>query len=356
MLVPDHRRPPVSRPVPDRRGARRRWKVVAHAALLTTPLRGANAAPAVAPGEADPGSRDRPLCLYVSSYHRGYSWSDGVERGLREALGERCRVEQFDMDTKRQRTKEDMERAAARADALVERLAPDVVITSDDNAAKYFVVPYLKGGRVPVVFNGINWTVEEYGFPAANVTGIVEVAPIQPMIREGLALASGGTRAVYLGASTLTEQKNYERIAEVAGEFGVTLERLAVETLERWKEAFDEAQDYDFVIMGSYSGITRWDIDEASAHAVARTRRPSLTNHDWMMPVTAIGYTKLPEEHGERAGAMALAILDGTAVADIPLITNRKWDTWINPDIAGRMDAQLPERLQRRAKQADGRP
>ncbi|MEE8303670.1 MAG: hypothetical protein V3S24_14685, partial [Candidatus Tectomicrobia bacterium] len=25
-------------------------------------------------------------CLFISSYHRGYAWSDGVERGVRSVL------------------------------------------------------------------------------------------------------------------------------------------------------------------------------------------------------------------------------------------------------------------------------
>ena len=70
-----------------------------------------------------------------------------------------------------------------------------------------------------------------------------------------------------------------------------------------------------------------------------------------MMPVSAIGYTKLAEEHGERAGATALAILAGTAMRDIPLVTNSKWDTWINVALTSRLDTPIPERLTRRAKE-----
>ncbi|MFM1892820.1 MAG: hypothetical protein RLZ44_1897, partial [Pseudomonadota bacterium] len=40
-------------------------------------------------------------CLYISSYHQGYAWSDGVERGLRQGLEGQCELRQFDMDTKR---------------------------------------------------------------------------------------------------------------------------------------------------------------------------------------------------------------------------------------------------------------
>ena len=48
------------------------------------------------------------------------------------------------------------------------------------------------------------------------------------------------------------------------------------------------------------------------------------------MPYSAIGYTKIPEEHGEWAAAAAVAILGGVKAVDIPLVTNRRWDTWVN--------------------------
>ncbi|NIT35543.1 MAG: hypothetical protein GTN49_03415, partial [candidate division Zixibacteria bacterium] len=45
-------------------------------------------------------------CLFVSSYHKGYAWSDGVERGLRSVLEGKCELRQFDMDTKRNKSTE----------------------------------------------------------------------------------------------------------------------------------------------------------------------------------------------------------------------------------------------------------
>jgi len=306
--------------------------------------------PAGVPDRRTP-ARNRPLCFYVSSYHRGYSWSDGLERGLREGLRDQCEIVQFNMDTKRNRDAAFAEQAGREAYELIQRLRPDVIITSDDNAAKYLIVPYLMNTATPVVFSGVNWTVEEYGFPADNVTGIVEIAPIRPMIREALALVPETRTAAYIGALTLTELKNYERINATAQSFGLSLDSLLVETLDQWKTAFDVAQQYDFVVSGSYSGISDWDLDLAVEHATANTHRPCLTSHEWMMPVCVIGYTKLPEEHGELAAATAVALLGGIQPRDIPLLTNRKWDTWLNVDLSRHIDVTVPERLVRRAKQ-----
>lgn len=81
-------------------------------------------------------------CFYVSSYHQGYAWSDGVERGIRSTLSGHCQVRQFDMDTKRNTSEEFMKSAALKAKKIIEEWKPDIVIISDDNAAQYLIQPY----------------------------------------------------------------------------------------------------------------------------------------------------------------------------------------------------------------------
>ena len=38
-------------------------------------------------------------CLYVSSYHKGYEWSDGIEQGIATVLKGKCKLDKFYMDT-----------------------------------------------------------------------------------------------------------------------------------------------------------------------------------------------------------------------------------------------------------------
>ena len=293
---------------------------------------------------------DEPLCLYVSSYHKGYAWSDGVENGLRQTIDGHCELVQFDMDTKRNKTTEQKIQAGEDAYELIKKLEPDVVITSDDNAAKFLIVPFLKDTHIPVVFSGINWTVEEYEFPASNVTGIVEIAPIKPMLTQALKVSDNKTRAAYLGASTLSEIKNFNRINKVAKQMGISMDSILAEDFSTWKEGLTLAQDYDFLIMGSHSGINNWDDLKAQNYASQESKIISLTNHDWMMQYSMIGYTKIPEEHGQWAATSAVAILSGTRTSDIPLVTNRKFDTWVNNSLLNSANIQLSDQLLRKAK------
>ncbi|MGK0172895.1 MAG: ABC-type uncharacterized transport system substrate-binding protein [Gammaproteobacteria bacterium] len=297
------------------------------------------------------GAKSQPKCLFVSSYHKGYSWSDGVERGLRSVLAGQCEIKQFDMDTKRHKSEKEKMAAALEAKTLVEQWKPDVVITADDNAAKYFIQPYFRDHAIPIVFSGVNWTAREYGFPYSNVTGIVEVAPIQPMLLKARDIAEG-SRAFYLGADTLTERKNLARFQGAAAELDMALESRLATSLADWTEGLKKAQSFDFVIMGSNSGIKKWDAAAAVRSAMQYSKKLSVTNHDWMMPVTMFGMTKVPEEHGEWGAESALAILSGTSPQDIPIVSNRRWDLWMNKDLLNAAGVTLPRSLRRKAKRS----
>ncbi len=290
-----------------------------------------------------------PRCLYISSYHNGYAWSDGVEEGLRSVLNGKCDIRQYDMDTKRKRSAEDIQLAVAESQRIIESWKPDVVITSDDNAAKYLIVPHYKNSSLPYVFSGINWTVEEYGFPVSNITGIVEVAPIEPMLKEAMQL-SNGRKGIYIGADTLTERKNFKRILSGAENLSSSLSQVFVGTAEDWKSAFRDAQAFDYIVVGSNSGIVGWDDADISDFALQHSKTVSVTNHEWMMPVTALGYTKIPQEHGEWAASAALEILSGANPIDIPVVTNRRWDLWLNQGVVDTIGTELSTRFIRRAK------
>ena len=69
-----------------------------------------------------------------------------------------------------------------------------------------------------------------------------------------------------------------------------------------------------------------------------------------MMPVAALGYTKIPQEHGEWAASAALEILSGANVIDIPIVTNRRWDLWLNQGVVDAIGTELSARFTRKAK------
>lgn len=289
-------------------------------------------------------------CLFISSYHTGYEWSDGVAHGLRNTLQDKCEIKQFDMDTKRRKDETSIKQAALTAKNLIEVWKPDVVIIADDNAAKYVVASYYRDAPIPFVFCGINWSVEEYGFPYTNTTGIVEVAPIGLLLTKAINILGGVSSAVYIGADTLSERKNLQRFAIAADDHRITLKSYLVSTSSEWMEAYTTGQNHDFLILGSNSGIKDWDDAAIKQFVHTHTHKLSATNHGWMLPYTMLGFTKVPEEQGVWAGKAAIAVLNGARPIDIPIVTNRKWDMRINEELVKSSGIQISDAFAKKAK------
>ncbi|WP_089721758.1 ABC transporter substrate-binding protein, partial [Candidatus Entotheonella palauensis] len=236
------------------------------------------------------------------------------------------------------------------AKRLIETWQPDVVITADDNAAKYIIKPFYKDHKIPFVFCGINWTVKEYGFPYQNVTGMIEIAPIEPLFDKAETYVKAPQSAFYIGADTLTERKNLRRFQEAATRRGLRLDYRLTSTTEAWLAAYEAAQKTDFVILGSNSGINDWDRKRILNRLQHTASRMSLTNHEWMMPYAMLGLTKIPEEHGEWAAQTALLIMRGVSPSSVPIVPNRKWDIWVNPTLLKAANIQLPKTLVQKGK------
>lgn len=257
------------------------------------------------------------------------------------------------MDTKRHKDEVSIKKAALKAKKLIETWKPDVVITADDNAAKYLIQPFFKDHRIPFVFCGINWNVDGYGFPYSNATGMVEVAPIDDLFNKVQHILGGTHRAIYIGANTLTEKKNLKRFERAASKSGVILDSRLLTTTKDWLTAYIEAQEFDFIVIGSNSGINDWKVDSVLEAVKTSTKKLTLTNHGWMMPYTLLGLTKIPEEQGVWAALAALAILEGTKPTEIPIVSNRKWEIWINHTILVQSGVVIPESLIRKAKKVN---
>lgn len=284
-------------------------------------------------------------CLFISSYHAGYEWNDGIEAGLMRGLDNRCTVDRFYMDTKRHTSDDHGDAKARQALALIQRTVPDVVIAADDNASRYLVSRYLRNSDVPVVFCGVNWTVDEYQYPYGNATGMIEVAPIQPTLQVIEAVVPKPIRGTYLSSDVFTEHKDFLRYKQTFAASHVHIKGVFVRTLDEWRAAFIAAQSNDFVILGNNAGINDWDVVAAKRHVYQHARSFTVTNYDWMMPYAMFALTKLPEEQGEWAGQVAVAILDGTAPGAIPIVANRRWGVYSNPTLLEAAKVMVPSAI-----------
>ena len=282
-----------------------------------------------------------PRILFIDSYHAGYEWSDGITAGVKQVLAKHdVELRIHRMDTKRNTSEEFKTNAALKAKRVIEEFKPDVVIAADDNASKYLIVPHYRGGSLPFVFAGVNWDASVYGFPASNVTGMVEVSAVREMI-DIVQSISGGERIGSLGGDTTTMRKEVEKTKEI---LGIEFDEVAyVKTFDQWKREFLAMQDkVDIIYMYNNAGIAGWDNDQAAAFVRENTTVPSASVQSWMAPYVLVTHTKDPVEQGEYAAETAMRILHGTSPSTIPLTTNRRGRTIINNNIARQLNLEIP--------------
>jgi len=298
-------------------------------------------------------SAEQKKLLYVNSYHAGYGWSDEIEKGLLKALNitkktggtyddsaSEVQLQVFRMDTKLHHSEAFKKRSALAAKAIIDEWKPDIIVISDDNAAKYLVLPYLKDSTIPVVFCGLNWSADVYGFPTDTITGMVEVCPILETIKMMRPYARGG-RVGYIGAQTYTERKEIQYIKEklhlsfADGEL--------VTDFHHWKQAYLRLQKtVDMLIMFSPTIIQGWKEDLGYSFIQANTVIPTGCVGDLTARYTLLGKVKIAEEQGWWAGNIALYILDGTPVKNIPVTTNKSSKLLLNMNMAKKLGIKFP--------------
>lgn len=289
-------------------------------------------------------------CLYVSSYHKGYEWNDGIEKGIQDVLDGKCSLSKFYMDTKRNKSLEQIKQAALSAKEYIMKNDPDIVIACDDNAAKYLIKPYFRDAEKPFVFCGINWTVEPYGLPYSNTTGIVEISPIKPLIKEIKTVLKSTSKAIYIGPDVISQHKEYALNKKLYKNEGIELTPIFVKTLQQWQQAFIDAQSADFIIIGNNGGIDDWNKQQAINHVSQHAKVLTVTNYEWMTSYAMLAMTKMAEEQGEWAAKVSLAILGGEKPKNIPIIANRKWHIYINPFLLDKTNIKLTPDLEHKAK------
>ena len=169
------------------------------------------------------------------SYHQTYKGEIEIREGLEKALPG-ARFKYVWLDTKI--NKKGGPEKAKEAIELYQEFKPDGVIAADDSAQELFVVPYLKDKEpVPVVFCGVNFEAGKYGYPAGNVTGVLE----KKHYREGISFAQLIDRnvekiaVVYI--ENRTNRQNLSQLREEADSYQAKIVNYyRVERIDQLKE------------------------------------------------------------------------------------------------------------------------
>jgi ABC-type uncharacterized transport system substrate-binding protein len=294
---------------------------------------------------------EKKAVIYINSYHRGFPPSDQITRGVLENLPtDSFEVYSWFMDTKRNTDEAYIRQVVETMRDSIEIIKPDAIIASDDNAMKYLVVPYLQGGELPVVFCGVNWSVDQYGLTGDNITGILEVLPVAELVSTIRPYYPEMQRLMVLNENTTTSRKTKPILDTLLGNRGLEVTQVLVDDFAEWKEAFELGNTtHDIIYLQTRGAIRGWEDEEAKSHIEEYIRVPLVTCEEFMMPYAVFGITQLSEEQGMRAAEMTKRILSGTDPSDLPVTRNRMTKAWVNPRWAEKIGFNPDEALKKRA-------
>lgn len=301
------------------------------------------------PSLAEPNLKGKRV-LYVNAYHQGYPWSDGISAAIQRVLRDKgIDLKIAYMDTKRRTTDESKRVSALRVKAQIDSFKPDVVITSDDDPAKYLIMPYFKDEELPFVFCGVNWDASAYSFPYQNVTGILEVSHLDEALRHIQPYAKG-KRLGFISGDGFSErrlQQGYEKY------LNLQFERVyLVYSLDEWKQRFLELQaQVDILVVDTATTALAWNVKEAHDFVEKNIRIPTVATHDWLAPLAVLGVMKSPKEQGEWAAHTALKILAGENPKEIPITKNQHDWLYINQTLAKKLGINFPVEVLKSATQ-----
>ena len=275
--------------------------------------------------------------LVVMSYEETYPWCQELKAAIDTALQGTSDIRYFYMDTKTH--PENGEQKAKEAYALYQEFQPDGVLTADDNAQSMFVVPYLKEKvKTPVLFCGVNADPAQYGYPASNVSGVLEryhilealafAKQLSPDIKTVGLLARDEPTGAGLIAQINQESANYP--AQFVGT--KTLTTLA----DALAEAKAFAQTCDALLIGPTEGL----LDEQGAATTEKSHlpqlvrafgKPTITFADWRVKYgVLLGVLVTGEEQGGLAAEMLLKAMQGTPLAELPISQGRHGRKMLN--------------------------
>lgn len=293
--------------------------------------------------------------LVIESYHKEYAWDRDYRDALIEKLGDRCDLEFFELDTKRLPVAE-QEKRADMARARIEEARPDLVVLGDDAALK-FLGPLLAKSGTPTVYLGINGNprnaFEDKRVPD-NFTGVLERPLFKRFILIMDELVGGARSCLILFDASITSEIVKEEIfggkdSAQVGSVRVDLELL--KTFDEWKEAVTKSKgERDFIVTGLYQAVRDAEdksvLDEDVIRWVSENSSVPVFGF-WDFSIgkgkAAGGLVLDGREQGLKAAAIIERHFSGTALKDIPPVTENKGKFLFSAAELARWNLTLPE-------------
>jgi PAS domain S-box-containing protein len=275
--------------------------------------------------------QDKKKIFVLHSYHKGLAWTDSEDAGILSVLRKRDDVEVYTeyMDTKRV--------ADARHYAVLTELFRkkyghikfDVIILSDEDAYDFMLRQHdTLFPKVPVVFCGVNF------FDAATIeghrdfyTGVVEAYDVRNTIRAALKLHPDTYRIIVINDRSATGLANKKILNEVMPEFENRLKVVYLDDLDMTDllKQVKSLTHGDIILLMTFNRdhSGRVFVYDDSISLVAREASvPMYGVWDFYLGKGIVGGMLTSGiDQGRVAAEMAVRIMAGEKVRDIPVVT-----------------------------------
>lgn len=272
--------------------------------------------------------------LLLNSYHPQYAWTDQLTQGVIEALSAKIPDENLHIEYMDARRFIDDPRFNKLLIDLFEhkyrQYSPDVIITSDDHAF-YFLMEHGEAlfPGVPIIFCGVNVFSSSRVGNKTNVTGIKEGMDIEGNLELITQLQPRLKRIILLGDSTGQGfgMVNYAKSIKAQWEYnnkGVKLEiwdKFALKDLYRVVQ--DLTVEDALLILAIHKDLdgNYFSYDKELPILTGYSKAPVYGMWGSLMIGRGAmgGMMNNPKEHGASAAKLALKILNGTPVSQLPI-------------------------------------
>ena len=287
--------------------------------------------------------------LLIFSYHPEHPWVVEETRGAEDILEERgVETEKFYLDTKRNTSAEWKEEVAEEAVRKIDDFKPDLVIVFDDNACELVAKEYI-GESLPFVFCGMNGEPEDYGFPAQNITGVIERHHLEETIELLRRLVPDVEKLAIMSDDSPTSQAFITSVKNIIPPIEIS-EFYTTNDFDAWKAKVKGLQTkvdaigiYVYHTIKEKSGEESLPPEDVLGWTLENSKLPDFTFSDFtvrdgvLCGVTVSGY-----EQGMTAAEIAIRILNGEKPADIPIECPEKGTPMINRIRAEELNIEIP--------------
>ncbi len=282
-------------------------------------------------------AEERFKVLVVFSYEHDYLWDVEIREEIEKVLNPHADLTFFYMNTKVALARG--AEKAAEVFALYQKMQPDGVIAVDDNAQSLFVVPYLKNRvSTPVIFCGVNAEPEVYGYPADNVSGILERYHFEESLSLNRQLTGKTEKfALMVNESPLADLIAAELKTEKAELSAEMVTFLRPKTLSQAVNMAENIRDnVDLLMLLTLKGLVNNEgkpISDAEAiSTVVRSfNKPTTATAAFAVKNGVLsGVLATGQEQGEQASLMLLQALHGVPMGQLPVTRNYRGKRMIN--------------------------